>query len=317
MTKDECLQQISDLKDEILANVDGAMGNIMDNLNDNMDTMGDDMNMLMDETDANMTEAMNGINDAMAPAIDAATQETIDERDRIEQAINDLVQECNNTNATTAEYCDPYDVKEQAQTLIDEFDMFLQNKIDMMADLAQETGTDIMETTMQDEMNGMQSAVDNALDVMNDDADQAMNDINDAVDEAITNLNMSIENKLMDFQGKIDDIEANFIERFWHSLEEIYEHIDPFARRHIVTQALLRKDEFIMGLNDLKTMLMNELQMLREMLMQELMVDREEETADINNMMDGFVNDMENMMENVNDIADQAATDGIASGANG
>ena len=51
--------------------------------------------------------------------------------------------------------------------------------------------------------------------------------------------------------------------------------------------------------------------------MQELMVDREEETADINNMMDGFVNDMENMMENVNDIADQAATDGIASGANG
>jgi hypothetical protein len=34
-------------------------------------------------------------------------------------------------------------------------------------------------------------------------------------------------------------------------------------------------------------------------------------------MMDGFVGDMENLIDDVNDIADQAATDGIADGANG
>jgi ElaB/YqjD/DUF883 family membrane-anchored ribosome-binding protein len=141
--------------------------------------------------------------------------------------------------------------------LINEFDEFLQTKIDAMADLAEETGTDIMETTLMDEMNGMQDAVDNALNMMGDDADQAMNDINDAVDGAIENINSSIENKLMDFQGMLDDIADNFIERFWQSLETIYETIDPYARRHIVHKALIKKDEFLVELDALKQMLMD------------------------------------------------------------
>jgi predicted DNA-binding protein (UPF0251 family) len=111
--------------------------------------------------------------------------------------------------------------------------------------------------------------IQDALDDFNNDADAAVEDLNNAIDDATTKLEDTIGpafDEVIGGGGVIPDISDDFLELFWEALEEIYTYVDPYERRQLIHKALLKKDEFLMRLDDFANSQEGEMKTCREVM---------------------------------------------------
>jgi hypothetical protein len=244
----------NDLKDEILDDLRELKDSLEDGLADTVQMLLDGLTDKVAQADANINGAVDdGIEkvcDAMGDDLEA---EVIAKRDEIEQWVKDLVYKCNHINLESADYCDPYAVKEKIQYKLDYFDRFLEGLMNgAMGDIIDEVVEDV-EAVIAEERENCADYFNDAIEQFGDEAAAAKQ----AVDDAIADAKQKLEDALGDDLDKVigndgvpSDIAEQFLELFWKALEDIYTYVDPYERRTLIHKALQRKDDFLNRLND-------------------------------------------------------------------
>jgi hypothetical protein len=146
------------------------------------------------------------------------------------------------------------------------------------------------------------------MDQLNDEIDNGIDEMNDAIEDVITTIETVIQEKVDDFieddgNGPIDM--DNFLEVFWHTLEDIYKYVDPYERKSLIHKALLKKDEFLDSIQDRQITIVEELEYVKICLVEEVTPIRDEFIDETNDLRDECTETADGLMDELCDAADE------------
>jgi ElaB/YqjD/DUF883 family membrane-anchored ribosome-binding protein len=243
-----------DIKDQVLDDLRELKDTLENGLDDTVKMLTDALDDKIAQADANINGAVDeGIEKVCNAMGEDMTDKVIAKRDEIEQWVKDLVYKCNHVNLESADYCDPYEVKESIQYKLEYFDRFLDEIMQgSLQEIIDEVVEDV-EKVIADEKQCIADVLPAAMDQFDSEAAEAKQ----AIDDAIADAKDALEEALGDELDKIvgpggvpGDIAEEFLELFWKALEDIYTYVDPYERRTLIHKALQRKDDFLNRLND-------------------------------------------------------------------
>jgi hypothetical protein len=243
-----------DIKDQVLDDLRELKDTLENGLDDTVKMLTDALDDKIAQADANINGAVDeGIEKVCNAMGEDMTDKVIAKRDEIEQWVKDLVYKCNHVNLESADYCDPYEVKESIQYKLEYFDRFLDEIMQgSLQDIIDEVVEDV-EKVIADEKQCIADVLPGAIDQFDSEAAAAKEAIDAAIADAMDALEEALGDELDDIVGP-DGVPGNiaeeFLELFWHALEDIYTYVDPYERRTLIHKALQRKDDFLARLED-------------------------------------------------------------------
>jgi hypothetical protein len=306
---DECTDGVDEAKDDIIKGLEELKETLVDGLMDTVMMLTDGIADKIEASDNKINgEVDDGIQE-ICDLVEGCEDEILAKRDEIEQWVKDLVYKCNHINLESADYCDPYEVKEKIQYKLDYFDRFLQEKLDAIQARADEIIQEV-EDTIAEEKQCLADLVPEILTQYNDEADAATTDLNNAIDEAIEKLDGIIDDAMACVDGgnggnggDVPDISDNFLTLFWEALESLNDSVDPYERRALIHKALIKKDEFIDRMNDASGSMMGDLADCRDDMMDKFAECRDKLAGDITDKRDMLMEDTQGSLD---EIADEA-----------
>jgi hypothetical protein len=308
---EDCMDGPNGGRDDIIKGLEELKETLVDGLMDTVNMLIDGIADKIEQSDIKINgEVDDGIK-VICDLVDGCEDEIIAKRNEIEQWVKDLVYKCNHINLESADYCDPYEVKEKIQYKLDYFDRFLEEKLAAIQAIADEIIAGV-EETIAEEKQCLADIIPEVLNQYNDEASAATDDLNQAIDDAIERMEGMIGDAMEcsnggDGNGSTDpaDISDNFLTLFWEALESLYDSVDPYERRALIHKALIRKDEFLDRLADQGTGMVQEMNDMRDGMMGDFADCRDKLAGDItdkrNELIDGTTGSLDEIADEAHD----------------
>ena len=294
--KEEVLDGLNELKDTLEVGLADTVQMLLDGLTDKVAQADSNINGAVDD-------GIVRVCDAMGEDMEA---QVIAKRDEIEQWVKDLVYKCNHINLESADYCDPYEVKEKIQYKLDYFDRFLQELMDGDMQVVIDEVVEEVEGVIADERQCVADNLNDAIAQFDDEAAAAKDDVDAAIEDAKQRLEDALGDELDNViggDGVPSTIAEDFLELFWKALEDIYTYVDPYERRTLIHKALQRKDEFLARLDEAFETQGGSNKTCREVMYEQFAKCREDICESIDNKRIELVDGLDG---NIDDIADGA-----------
>jgi len=175
-----------------------------------------------------------------------------------------------------------------------------------LQDIIDEVVEDV-EKVIADEKQCIADALPEAMDQFDSEAAEAKKAVDDAIEDAKDALEEALGDeldKIVGPGGVPGDIAEEFLELFWHALEDIYTYVDPYERRTLIHKALQRKDDFLNRLTDAVEGQEGNNKTCREVMYEKFAECRDE-------ICDAIDEDRGDLMEGLDGNIDDAADDAL------
>jgi hypothetical protein len=283
--KEDCIVSANDLREEIVT----AIFDLRDALEDAID---DQREADHDANQAKFRDATKNIEDATAATVqnlcDEAEARVYDHseislaRQEVEGEIKKIYFEDHSA--------DPYGQKEAIKALVEAFAAKVDAEGGSYAAYAGRQ-VDALEALISDNVSSTHAQFSANKAAWDGLVDSSTKSLNDAITDRTAHMDAIIAGKQADMDAIVAHLTEDFLLEFWATIEMVYQEVSYYERQGLIWKALYQKDEFLAGIDAIRTWLFQGLADNRSMMVSELNAERDLYVAFVNGQNATYVAD--------------------------
>jgi hypothetical protein len=185
---------------------------------------------------------------------------------------------------------DPYAQKEAIKVLVDAFEARVASEGRSFNDYAGRQ-VDALEALISDNVTSTHDQLRDNKAAWDGLVDSSTMNLNDSIADRIAHMDSVIAGKHADMDAIVAHLTEDFLLEFWKTIEEVYQEVNYYERQGLIWKALYTKDEFLAGIDGIRTWLFQGLADTRSALVAELNAERDLYTAFVNGQNATYVAD--------------------------